>query len=240
MVPLLVSTTTLYTESVDICIAGGSAMAVILARAMGDAGFVHGARVLAQRDEVMARLVEIIGPPRLRPRQPSGFEALARAISFQQLATGAAAAIYGRFRGLVDGPLNAEAVLALPTEAMRSVGLSRAKTRALQDLARREAQGELRLRGISRLDDAAIVDRLVSVRGIGEWTAQMFLIFQLRRLDVWPTGDLGVRHGYGIAHRVDPAPNAEQLEPLGDPFRPYRSVAAWYCWRSTDSLPAPP
>ena len=88
-------------------------------------------------------------------------------------------------------------------------------------------------RGLSRQSDAEIVTRLSAVRGIGRWTAEMFLIFQLRRLDVWPTGDLGVRRGYGLAWGV-PMPTALELEPLGDPYRPYRSIVAWYCWRAAE------
>ena len=88
-------------------------------------------------------------------------------------------------------------------------------------------------RGLSRQDDESLIAALSSVRGVGRWTAQMFLIFQLRRIDVWPTGDFGVRRGYGLGWEV-PMPTARQLEPLGDPFRPYRSVAAWYCWRAAE------
>ena len=88
-------------------------------------------------------------------------------------------------------------------------------------------------RALSRQSDQEIIARLSTVRGIGEWTAQMFLLFQLRRLDVWPTGDLGVRRGYGLAWNV-PMPTARSLEPLGDPYRPYRSVVAWYCWRAAE------
>jgi len=183
----------------------------------------------------MARLIDEIGPPRMRRPQPSAFEAIARSIAFQQLAGAAANAIYTRFRALVPGPLSAPAVLALPEEAMRSVGLSGSKVASIQDLARREVAGELRLRGLSRLDDDAIIERLVTVRGVGVWTAQMFLIFQLRRPDVWPTGDLGVRKGFGIAHRLPAMPTPAELDLEGDRFRPWRSVAAWYCWRATDT-----
>ena len=88
-------------------------------------------------------------------------------------------------------------------------------------------------RGLARQDDEELIAALSTVRGIGRWTAQMFLMFQLRRIDVWPTGDFGVRRGYGLAWEV-PMPTARQLEPLGDPYRPYRSVAAWYCWRAAE------
>lgn len=186
---------------------------------------------LTARDPELARLVELAGPFRLRPRDPDGhFGALVRAIVFQQLAGKAAAAIHGRFRALVDGPLTPEAVLALPEEAMRGAGLSAAKTASIRDLAAKVADGTVILGG--RVGDEEIVERLTTVRGIGRWTAEMYLLFELRRLDVWPVGDLGVRMGYGLAWGHDPMPTPKQLEALGDPFRPYRSVAAWYCWQA--------
>src|SRR5579875_1818726 len=152
------------------------------------------AQLLSARDPVVAALLGALGPPRLRPPQPSHFAALVRAIVYQQLAGPAAAAIHGRRVG--------EGTLVLDSS-------------------------------LSRLGDEEIVRRLSTVRGIGRWTAEMFLLFQLRRLDVWPTGDLGVRRGYGLAWGV-PMPPARQLEALGDRFRPYRSIVAWYCWRACE------
>ncbi|MGH2685776.1 MAG: DNA-3-methyladenine glycosylase family protein, partial [Actinomycetota bacterium] len=140
----------------------------------------------------------------------------------------------GRFRALVDGPLTAEAVLALPEEAMRGAGLSAAKTASIRDLSAHVLAGEVQLDRINRLDDDAIVEQLSAVRGIGRWTAEMFLIFQLRRPDVWPTGDLGVRSGFGLAWQLPERPTPKRLEDLGDPYRPYRTVVAWYCWRMLD------
>ena len=198
--------------------------------------FLSGSRELARRDPVMASLVEQIGPPRLRRPQPSAFEALARSIVFQQLAGAAAHAIYTRFRALVPGPLSPAGVLALSEPAMRAVGLSGSKVASIRDLAAREVAGELRLRGLSRLSDEAVIERLIVVRGVGVWTAQMFLIFQLRRPDVWPTGDLGVRKGFALAHELPALPTPAELELEGDRFRPHRSTAAWYCWRATDTL----
>jgi len=190
---------------------------------------------LALRDPVIARLAELAGPIKLRARNADGpFGALARAIVFQQLAGRAALAIHGRFRALVDGPLTPVAVLALPDEALRGAGLSAAKAASVRDLATKVVDGTVVLTGTGRLSDDEIIARLVQVRGIGRWTAEMFLLFELRRLDVWPVDDLGVRMGYAFAWGVDPAPTAKQLQPLGDPFRPYRSVAAWYCWRAVD------
>jgi DNA-3-methyladenine glycosylase II len=188
----------------------------------------------AGRDPALAALIERAGPFAPRPRNADGhFGALVRAIAFQQLAGAAAAAIHGRFRALVDGPLTPQAVLALPEEAMRAVGLSNAKTVSIRDLAAKVADGTVVLGpGVSRQDDEEVIRRLVTVRGIGRWTAEMFLLFELRRLDVWPVDDLGVRQGYGLAFGHDPAPTAKELAPLGDRFRPYRSIAAWYCWQA--------
>jgi 3-methyladenine DNA glycosylase/8-oxoguanine DNA glycosylase len=160
------------------------------------------------------------------------FEQLAESIAYQQLAGKAAATIWGRVRALYPaGPLDAVAVLETPEADLRAAGLSGAKTAALLDLAHHVASDELPLAHAGRLSDDVIMEELVAVRGIGPWTAQMFLLFTLQRLDVWPTGDLGVRSGYGVAYGHGEPPAPKQLDPLGEPFRPYRSVAAWYCWR---------
>ncbi len=190
---------------------------------------------LATRDPVMAKLVARAGPIRLRPPQESHFAALVRAIVYQQLAGNAASAIHGRLVGALNGAVEPGALIALSIEDMRSVGLSANKTASLRDLAGKVLDGTVVLdsRGLARESDEEVIERLTTVRGIGEWTAHMFLLFQLRRLDVWPTGDLGVRKGYGLAWGV-PMPTARELAPLGDPFRPYRSVAAWYCWRANE------
>ena len=188
---------------------------------------------LAQRDPAFAPIIDRAGPAQLRTKDPDGpFGALVRAIAYQQLAGKAAAAIHGRFRALIPGPLTPEAVLALPIDAMRGAGLSAAKTASILDLAAHAASGELALGSISRRPDDEIVARLSAVRGIGRWTAEMFLLFELRRLDVWPTGDLGVREGWRLAHGQELQPTPKALELLGEPLRPLRSVAAWYCWQA--------
>jgi len=193
------------------------------------------ARILADRDPVIARLVADAGPPRFRPPHESHFAALARAIVYQQLAGPAAAAIHGRLTAALDGAVEPEGLLALSPQALRAVGLSANKVASLRDLATKILDGTVILapRRLARVSDEEVIARLSTVRGIGTWTAEMFLIFQLRRLDVWPTGDLGVRRGYGLAWKV-PMPSARELEPLGEPFRPYRSVVAWYCWRAAE------
>lgn len=186
---------------------------------------------VASRDPNLARLVALAGPFRPGRPDPDGhFGALVRAIVFQQLAGNAAAAIHRRLRALVDGPLTPEAVLALPLEAMRSAGLSAAKAASVRDLAAKVASGAVVLDG--RASDDAIVERLVKVRGVGRWTAEMYLLFELRRPDVWPVADLGVRRGYALAWGLDATPSPAALAPLGERFRPYRSVVAWYCWQA--------
>jgi DNA-3-methyladenine glycosylase II len=183
----------------------------------------------------MARLVAAAGPPRLPPAQESNFAALVRSIVYQQLAGAAAATIHGRLVAALGGAVDPKSVLSLPVESLRGAGLSGNKAASVCDLATKVVDGALVLdpRRVARESDEALIARLSAVRGIGRWTAEMFLIFQLRRLDVWPTGDLGVRRGYGLAWQV-PMPTARALEPLGDVFRPYRSVVAWYCWRAVE------
>jgi len=197
--------------------------------------YTAAAAILAERDPVMRRLIADAGPAQVRPAADSHFEALVRAIVYQQLAGRAAAAIHGRLIAAAGGRVEPEPLLSLSDETLRSVGLSGAKAASLRDLAAKVLDGTVVLdpAGLRRESDAEIIARLTTVRGIGKWSAEMFLMFQLRRLDVWPTGDLGVRKGFGLAWGI-PTPTAKQLEPLGHPFRPYRSVVAWYCWRAAE------
>jgi DNA-3-methyladenine glycosylase II len=191
--------------------------------------------MLASRDPVLAGLIATAGPIRIGRRTGSHFAGLVEAIVYQQLAGAAARAIHGRLVAALDDDVRPEALLALSDETLRAAGLSANKARSLRDLAAKVLDGTVTLspRGLSHQSDQEVVARLSTVRGIGPWTAQMFLIFRLRRLDVWPTGDFGVRHGYGLAWKV-PTPTARELEPLGDPYRPYRTVVAWYCWRAVE------
>jgi DNA-3-methyladenine glycosylase II len=197
--------------------------------------YATAAAILAEQDPVMRRLLAEAGPARVRPPAESHFEALVRAIVYQQLAGAAAAAIHGRLIAALGGQVTPQRLLSVPGEALRSAGLSGSKTASLRDLAAKIEDGTVVLdpAGLRAESDAEVVARLSTVRGIGKWTAEMFLMFQLRRLDVWPTGDLGVRKGFGLAWGI-PTPTAKQLEPLGDPYRPYRSVVAWYCWRAAE------
>jgi 3-methyladenine DNA glycosylase/8-oxoguanine DNA glycosylase len=190
---------------------------------------------LAERDPVIAKLVDVAGPATLKRRgkeRRDHFGALVRSIAYQQLAGKAAAAIHGRFEALFDGHPTPEAVLATPEERLRGAGLSAAKTASILDLATKVEAGAVPLDGIEKLSDDEIVERLSSVRGIGRWTAEMFLMFQLGRLDVWPVDDLGVRAGYAAAYRLKEMPKPKVLAELGEPFRPYRSIAAWYMWQA--------
>ena len=193
------------------------------------------AEVLAARDPVLADLISQAGPMRLRRPKMSYFESLVQAIVYQQLAGAAARAIHGRLEAAVDGHVEPEPLLALSDETLRAVGLSGAKVRSLRDLCTKVLDGtvELSPRRLSRQSDDEIIARLSTVRGIGPWSSQMFLIFQLRRLDVWPVGDHGIRQGFGLAWKI-PTPTARELEPLGEPYRPYRTVLAWYCWRAAE------
>jgi DNA-3-methyladenine glycosylase II len=192
-------------------------------------------RILAAQDPVLAGLVDEAGAMRIRRRTMSPFEALVQAIVYQQLAGAAARAIHGRLIAAMPGGVEPEALLALSDAELRTVGLSGAKVRSLRDLATKVLDGTVIVapRRLARLSDDDVIARLTTVRGIGPWSAHMFLMFQLRRLDVWPVGDFGVRHGYGLAWGI-PTPTAREPEPLGDPFRPYRTVLAWYCWRAAE------
>jgi DNA-3-methyladenine glycosylase II len=209
-----------------------SAPAIALGR-MPPVALATAIEAVASADPVLARLVSLVGPIRYRPRNLDGrFGALVRAIVFQQLAGHAANAIFQRVRALVDGPLTPEALLAVPDDALKGAGLSKAKLASLRDLSAKVMDGTVVLGGASRISDEETIARLVTVRGIGRWTAEMYLMFELRRLDVWPVDDLGVRQGYALAWSLDGPPSPGELQPLGDRFRPYRSVVARYCWEA--------
>jgi DNA-3-methyladenine glycosylase II len=180
----------------------------------------------------MASLMKRTEPFRL-PRPDGGhFAALAESILYQQLAGAAAAAIHRRFVALFDGDPTPAKVLGLHPRTLRAAGLSGSKVASIRDLAAKVTDGTVPLQYIGRRSDEEIIDRLTVVRGIGRWTAEMFLMFQLRRLDVWPVGDYGVRMGYALAYGLRKLPTPQRLEREGERFRPYRTVAAWYCWRA--------
>jgi DNA-3-methyladenine glycosylase II len=194
--------------------------------------FSSAAAEVARRDRIMARLMKRIGPFRLPRPGTDHFSALAESILYQQLAGAAARAIHQRFVALFDGHLSPDAVLAVSPRKLRAAGLSRAKVASIRDLAAKVAGGTVPLRRIGALSDDEIITRLSIVRGIGRWTAEMFLIFQLRRLDVWPVDDYGIRQGYSLAYGLRGLLTPKELYAKGERFRPYRTVAAWYCWQA--------
>jgi DNA-3-methyladenine glycosylase II len=196
----------------------------------------RGTRLVARRDPAMARVIKRAGAFELRDPMEDSFAALVRSIMYQQLAGAAATAIHGRFLKLVNGRLSPAAVLALPAGAMRSAGVSGPKEAAITDLARKIKDRTVPIHDLDGLSDDELVARLVQVRGIGRWTAEMFLIFQLRRLDVWPVEDYGVRKGWALAHDLKEPPKPKAMEAEGDKFKPYRTIAAWYCWRVVDTI----
>ena len=189
----------------------------------------------------MGKLIKAVGPIDLREPSDDPFVALVRSIMYQQLAGAAATAIHGRFLKLFADGLSPAGVLALPDGAMRTAGVSGPKAAAIMDLARKVADHTVPLDDVDSLSDDELVARLVQVRGIGPWTAEMFLIFQLRRLDVWPVDDYGVRKGWATMHGLKEPLKPRELQAEGERFRPYRSIAALYCWRVVDTvLPTQP
>jgi len=197
---------------------------------------------LCRIDPVMKRVIGEVGPYALLPRvKRSPFESLARAIAYQQLHDKAAESILKRFIALFPGrrfPRPAD-LLAVAPEIIRSTGFSRAKIAALHDLAAKAMDGTVPTTAvIQRLDDDAIVERLIAVRGVGRWTVEMLLIFQLGRPDVLPVDDFGVRNGFRIAYKRRAMPTPKELMRYGERWRPYRTAAAWYLWRAADRAKA--
>ena len=183
-------------------------------------------------DPAFRSIVESIGPLAIRPPSDDAFQALLRTIVFQQLAGKAASAILGRVLALFDGDPSPEGLLAVDETKLRQAGLSANKTLAVVDLAHKFIDGTVPSDDLDALGDEEVIERLSRIRGIGRWSAEMFLLFQLRRPDIWPVDDLGVRNGWRNIHRLEAAPTPKELAALGDPFRPQRSAVAWYCWRA--------
>ena len=196
------------------------------------------ARHLSRSDPVMRKIVKTVGACELRPgRRGDHFTTLARAIVGQQLSTKAAETIWNRVLALRPNgrSLRPEDVLTLSAAELRGAGLSNAKVLYVKDLATRISDGEIKLSRLTRLGDDQIVASLTSVKGIGRWTVEMFLIFRLGRPDVWPIGDLGIRNAVGRAYGLEPT--NENLLTVSEPWRPWRSVASWYLWRTLDAAP---
>ena len=195
-------------------------------------GYAHLARV----DRKMAGLVRTFGPYAPGFGGHASWDILVTSIVHQQLSVKAAATIAGRVCALTPGPAmpTPDEMARLSTEALRGCGLSRAKEMYVKDLSRHVRNGLLDLDALDHLDDGEVLDALTAVKGIGVWTAQMSLIFHLGRLDVWPVGDLGLRNAVKLHLGMDAAPTEKEMEPLGDRWAPYRSMAAWYLWALVD------
>lgn len=191
---------------------------------------------LKKADPVMARLIAEIGPCRYEVKNfGTHFDALCRSIVFQQLSTKAASTIHGRFVDLFANRVpTPEALLKVPEETLRSVGLSRQKSAYLRDLAAKVHAGALPLDHVDTLPDQEVIDYLIQVKGIGVWTAQMFLMFRLGRPDILPDLDLGIRNAIKKAYRLRGVPTAKRIARIGAPWRPHASIACWYLWRSLD------
>ncbi len=189
---------------------------------------------LKKADPGMREIIERVGPCVLEYREPL-FETLVRSIVFQQLHGKAATTIFNRLAAAVEGELNPESILRLTPEAMRALGLSQQKLSYIRDLAERTQSGLTDFLRCRDLTDDEVIQHLSQVKGIGTWTAQMFLIFALRRPDVLPTGDLAVRAAIKKAYRLRDLPTPARMEKIAASWRPYRSIAAWYLWRSLDT-----
>ena len=195
-------------------------------------------RLLSKRDPVIARLIRRHGACGLADAQhEDAFTALTHAIISQQLSTKAADTIAGRFNALFQGPPTPAAVALVDDGALRAVGLSSQKIRYMRDLCTRIADGSLPLHAVNELPDEDVIQSLTQVKGIGRWTAEMFLMFRLHRPDVLPVDDLGILKAVQRAYGLRKMPRAERLTKIGEPWRPYRSVACWYLWASLETKP---
>ena len=202
---------------------------------MTRADYARAERLLARRDPVMNTLVRQHGACRLASsKYGDPFEALVHAIISQQLSSKAAATICARVDALFDGGPTPHAVSASPDARLRGVGVSPQKLGYIRDLCARILSGSLVLDDLPALADDAVVEALTEVKGIGRWTAEMFLMFRLHRPDVLPVGDLGIVKAVQRAYRLRKAPTPDRLTTIAEPWRPYRSVACWYLWASLD------
>jgi len=187
---------------------------------------------LRTSDPILAAIIDRVGPCRLQYQEPT-FEALVRSIVYQQLSGKAAGTIYGRLVEAVDAMTPGHLATKSPAE-LRPVGLSGQKSKYILDLAEKTQAGVVRFQDLPELDNAAVIAHLTQVKGVGVWTAQMFLMFALRRPDVLPAGDLGIRNAMQRAYGLAESPTPERMEHIARPWRPYATVACWYLWRSLD------
>ena len=188
---------------------------------------------LKKSDPVLRAIIERVGPCRMEFGEPV-FHSLAEAIVYQQLNGKAAVTIFKRFAALAGEPLTAEGIAKLTAEQMRSVGLSKQKSSYLRDMAERAIRGELSFTHLPEMTDEEVTKHLTQVRGVGVWTAHMFLIFTLKKENILPTGDLGIRMAMKKHYHKRKLPNPVQMEKIARPWEPYRSIACWYLWRSLD------
>ena len=196
-------------------------------------------RLLARRDPVIRDLIRRHGPCGLADAQhEDAFTALTHSIISQQLSTKAAATIARRFDALFGGIPTPAAVALVDDAQLRAVGLSSQKIRYIRDLCSRVADGSLTLEKVNELSDEAVIQSLTQIKGIGRWTAEMFLMFRLHRPDVLPVDDLGILKAVQRAYGLRKLPRAERLTKIGEPWRPYRSVACWYLWASLENKPS--
>jgi DNA-3-methyladenine glycosylase II len=189
---------------------------------------------LKKSDPVMRAIIERVGPYKIEHREPN-FETLVRSIVYQQLSGKVAYVILGRLIAMMPGgDITPEAILKLTPARMRKAGLSKQKTLYIRDLARKTLKGHLKFETLHAMPDQEVIEHLTQVKGIGVWTAHMFLIFALRRPDILATGDLGVRVAIRKAYELEELPHPKQVEELALAWRPYSSVAVWYLWRSLE------
>jgi DNA-3-methyladenine glycosylase II len=188
---------------------------------------------LSQADPILRAIIERVGAYRMEYGEPE-FHSLAEAIVYQQLNGKAAVTIFKRFAALAGEPLTPEGILKLSDEQLRSVGLSKQKSSYLRDLAAKTHEGKLNFRTLPTLSDEQVIEHLTQVKGIGVWTAHMFLMFALRRPNVLPTGDFGVRMAMKKYYKKRKLPKPDQMEKIAKSWEPYRSVACWYLWKSLD------
>jgi DNA-3-methyladenine glycosylase II len=190
-------------------------------------------RHLKKSDPILAAIIERIGPCRMEFAPPE-FHSLAEAIVYQQLNGKAAVTIFKRFTALTGEPVTPPGILELTDAQLRSVGLSKQKSSYLKDMAARAARGDLDFSRLHEMTDDEVVKHLTQVKGVGVWTAHMFLMFTLRRPDVLPTGDYGIQAAMKKYYKKRKLPKPAQMEKIAKSWQPYRSVACWYLWRSLD------
>ena len=190
---------------------------------------------LRKSDPVLSTIIERVGDYGIQFREPD-FESLVRSIVYQQISGRVASVILGRLSAAVKGEITPARILALRPGRMRKLGLSTQKTAYIRDLARHTRDGRLIFEQLASLPDEEVIERLTRVRGIGVWTAQMFLMFALRRQDVLPTGDLGVRSAIRKAYNLPALPTPAEMEEIARNWRPWCSVASWYLWRSLEGV----